>query len=203
VLFLVAFGALLAGCAEVLPSMAPRPQLVSSGLGATRKEWEYDHKLVGPFERDVRSKRLRGLLYEGGIGVTYWVSGPQEAAPQSARISRIELDVPGHDHGMLRDLVASMLPEDATITQYNGPYDDPEIYDELLSSPSLGSVYKPLHTFSDNLGAWYWEQVRVKYSTGKPRVVILIERWGGIPPESSPLAVPTLPAPWTPLVPSQ
>ncbi len=202
VLLLVAFGFLLSGCAEVLPTIAPQPQVFSSGLGATRKEWEHDHKLARPFEREVDYFRLKGLLYDDGYGVTYWVDGPQETAPRYARISRIEFDTTVRDPAAMSNLARVLLPADAELIDYFSSDLALSNFTETYESQSLRGVYSPLPGLTNNVDDWYWRRVRVNYSGESPNIVIQTEMWNGIPPERLPIPVPTLPAQMTPPVPS-
>ncbi|MDQ5825372.1 MAG: hypothetical protein M3441_14360 [Chloroflexota bacterium] len=204
VLLVVALGALLSGCMEVLPSPAPRADVVSAGLGSTRREWEYDHKLDGSFTHELKAVTLTGLLYDGRYRVTYWVDGPQEAAPSSARISRLEFDTAHRDLQVLKAMVRELLPDDAVLTEHYDSYGGPSTFKQTFYSQSLSRAYGPLESMRDSRHSWYWSwrRVRVKYSPKEPNIVMHMDVSGGIPPESLPMSVPTLPAPLTPPVPS-
>ncbi|HEX8599259.1 MAG TPA: hypothetical protein VF952_12175 [Chloroflexia bacterium] len=195
VLLVLVLSALLPGCAEVLPEAAPRAEVVSDGLGATRQVWEHEHKLAASFERDMDYTRLKGLLYEDGYRVTYWVDGPQEAAPASARISRLEFDTPERDHEVLKAIIQELLPQDAVLSDFYGPYGDTSDFTERFEAPSLESVYEPLaYTKNPYLGGEHlFSMVVVRYSGSKPNVVIEIGPWRGIPPESMPPPFSTVP----------
>ncbi|MDQ3703866.1 MAG: hypothetical protein M3437_01345 [Chloroflexota bacterium] len=204
VLLVVALGALLSGCMEVLPSPAPRADVVSAGLGSTRGEWEHDHKLDGPFTRELEPVTLNGLVYDGRYRVTYWVDGPQEAAPSSARISRIEFDTAHRDLHVLKAMVREMLPDDAVLTEHFDSNGGPSTFKQTFYSQSLSKAYGPLESMHGSYNDWYWSwrRVRVKYSPKEPNIVMHMDVSGGIPPGSLPTPVPTLPAPLTPPLPS-
>jgi hypothetical protein len=201
-LLAVALGSLLSGCVEVMSSPAPRPEVVTGGLGATRREWDHEHRVTGPFERELGPVTLRGLVYEGGYRVTYWVDGPQEVAPWSARISRIEFDTAHGDPAVLKAMVREMLPDDAVLTEYSDSYAGPGNFTETFDCQSIGSAYGSLESMHYALETWYWRWVKVRYSSTAPNIVIHMDVWGGIPPESTTPAVPTLPVPLTPPAPS-
>ncbi|HEX8228268.1 MAG TPA: hypothetical protein VF826_03025 [Chloroflexia bacterium] len=202
VLLVVALAAILSGCMEVMPSPAPRPDVVSTGLGSTRREWEYDHKLDGPFARKFRADTITGLLYDGRYRVTYWADGPQEAAPSSARISRIEFDTDHGDPQVLKAMVRELLPNDAVLTEYSDSYAGPGNFTETFDCQSFRRAYGLLESMTDAMDSMYWSRVRVRYSPTAPNIVMQMDVWGGIPPESTPIPAPTLPAPSTPPVPS-
>jgi hypothetical protein len=201
VLLVVALGGLLPGCVEVMSSPAPRPLVISDGLGATRREWEHEHKLNGPFEGELNPARLRGLIYDGSYRVTYWADGPQEAAPASARISRIEFDTSERDPQVLKALARQLLPNDAALNNYYGLDNEPHDFSEVFMCPTLASAYEQLAYTDDTTGSLYGAWVSVMYSDSTPNITIHIAAWGGVPPEGwPPNAIPTLQVPLTPVV---
>jgi hypothetical protein len=185
---------------EVMPSPAPRPEVISSGLGATRREWDHDHQVTGHFIGEFSLARLRGLVYDSAYKVTFWADGPQGVAPASARISRLEFDTVERDTGALRKLARELLPEDATLIDFYWSSAQTGNFTELYECPSFSRIYE--HLAYTDTGIWEWNRLRaiVSYSTTTPNFVIQIEPWGGSPPETwPPLAVPTLTVPLTPV----
>ncbi|HEY0070987.1 MAG TPA: hypothetical protein VGE04_13555 [Chloroflexia bacterium] len=200
-LLLVTLGGLLSGCAEVLSnSPAPRPDVITNGLGATRREWEHEHKVTSPFTGELKPNRLRGLIYDGAYRVTYWVDGPQEVAPASARISRIEFDTVERDAEVLRSLAREMLPDDATLSDFHWTSNGSGSFTEQYSCPSFSRIYEHLAYTDNSLSDWQWSRANVLYSTSTPNIVIQIDPLSGVPPEGwPPVAVPTLSVPLTPV----
>ncbi|HVG00257.1 MAG TPA: hypothetical protein VND68_10490 [Chloroflexia bacterium] len=199
VLLVVALGSLLSGCVEVMSSPAPKPLVISTGLGAARRDWEHKHRLDGPFEAGFTPARLRGLVYDGTYKVTYWADGPQEEAPASARISRIEFGTSERDTEALKSIAREFLPEDAVVNSNYGPDPRTNEFTEVFLATSLMTAYEPL-AFTDGwplngYGVW----ATVAYSeidSAKPHISIQISLWDGIPPEGwPPEAVPTFSVP--------
>lgn len=202
-IFLLVVGVLLPGCMELAPEIAPRSPVQSRGLGASRKDWEREHSLDGGFERQMGPVKLRGLSYDAGrYLVTYWVDGPQEVASSYARISRIEFDIDDWDSKETSDLVRTMLPHDAdmydsyrlteinTVRILNGT----EGFTDSFLCPSLADAYEHLEvTKHTPLQGQDWAWASVSYSLTSPNVVIQLDPWGGIPPESAPPPLGTLP----------
>jgi hypothetical protein len=123
------------------------------------------------------------------------VDGPQEVAPASARISRIELDTPERDPETLQALAHELLPDDAILNNFYGPSAGSGNFTEIFICPSLDGVYKPLAYTERVLVSGRWSWVGVSYSISTPNIVIRVDPWGGIPPEYVPPPVPTLPVP--------
>lgn len=200
VLLVVVVGGLLSGCMEVMSSPAPKPLVISGGLGATRREWEHEHRLDAPFVGELSPDRLRGLIYDGSYRVTYWVDGPQEAAPASARISRIEFDTSERDVQVLKALAREMLPDDAVLNNQYGPDSEPLDFSEVFMCPTLANAYEQLAFTDYPPGSLYGAWASVSYSDSTPTITIQISAWSGVPPEGwPPNAVPTLPVPLTPV----
>ncbi len=195
-LLVVAFGSLLSGCVEIVSSPAPPADVVTGGLGATRREWEHDHRADGPFERDLGPTRLRGLVYDGAYRVTYWTDGSQETAPSSARISRIEFDTPESDPEVLKAVARELLPQDAVLHEAYGPSGDTSSFTEVYICPSLESAYGHL-TYTAGVSPGdqgSWSRVVVSHAAGGiPGIVVQIGPWGGMPPDGMPPPLSTVP----------
>lgn len=199
VLLVVAFGSLLSGCVEVMSSPAPKPLVISTGLGAARRDWENKHRLDGPFEAGFIPARLRGLVYDGTYKVTYWADGPQEEAPASARISRIEFATSERDPEALKSIAREFLPEDAVVNSNYGPDPRTSEFTEVFLAPSLMTAYEPLAFTEGRPLNEYDVWAIVSYSeisSTKPHISIQISYWDGLPPEGwPPEAVPTFSVP--------
>ena len=204
VLLVVALGGLLSGCVEVMSNAAPKPLVISVGLGAARREWEHEHKLNGPFEAGFTPGRSRGLVYDSAYKVTYWVDGPQEAAPASARVSRIEFDTSERDPEVLKSLARELLPDDAVVNSSYGPDPGATNFTEVYVATSLTTAYGPLaFTYGRPLSGYgVWAIVTYsEITSNKPHIEIQISPWDGIPPEGSPpQAIPTFTIPLEPVV---
>lgn len=199
VLLVVVLGGLLPGCVEVMSSPAPKPLVISVGLGAARRDWEHNHRLDGPFEAGFTPARLRGLVYDGTYKVTYWADGPQEEAPASARISRIEFATSERDPEALRSIAREFLPEDAVVSSNYGPDPRTNEFTEVFFATSLMTAYQPLAFTEGRQLNEYDVWAIVSYSeitSAKPHILIQISYWDGLPPEGwPPEAVPTFSVP--------